>query len=252
MNGEQEKVMAAVRELRTRLGLSQAQFATRIGKSYPSVQRYERGRPPVGRALTPLIELAEAAGHTDLASVFHIAMDHFLSAGISNENVEYQHSEFPKTIICDACKSMLSVAEDLTAKVIELGSVLKSEQVQLLPPPESPINQQQITPQEQECQQRLHALFESGDTEVIDAIDRNLRVFVRNARAAHGKTHKDATPSAERRPGGKVGQPVALANAVDRMESEPGAHEQKAQEFRGRVGKGTKRDTGTTGPRRKD
>lgn len=71
-----------MRELRLALGLSQQQFAERIGKSYGMVQRYEQKKPPLGKALIPLVEMANATGRLDLAEVFRLGMlREFVSPG---------------------------------------------------------------------------------------------------------------------------------------------------------------------------
>lgn len=63
------ELQQAIRELRAQLGLSQQQLAQKIGKSYGIVQRYEQRKPPTGRAILPLLQLAEANGLTDLVNV---------------------------------------------------------------------------------------------------------------------------------------------------------------------------------------
>ena len=66
--------MHAVRELRTALGLSQTEFGRLLGKSLPTVQRWETLRPPDGKALALLEQLATDRNHPELARPFHDAL----------------------------------------------------------------------------------------------------------------------------------------------------------------------------------
>jgi DNA-binding XRE family transcriptional regulator len=64
------KMSSSLKEIRERLGLNQAQLGDRIGRSWQSVQAYERGTrisPPARKAI---IELAEQAGLGDLVDDF--------------------------------------------------------------------------------------------------------------------------------------------------------------------------------------
>ncbi len=62
--------MEAVKALRAATKLNQVAFAASIGRSYPTVQRYENIRPPKGAALKPLIALAESQQRSDLQRIF--------------------------------------------------------------------------------------------------------------------------------------------------------------------------------------
>jgi transcriptional regulator with XRE-family HTH domain len=68
------KLMGAVRELRTALGLSQTEFGLRLGKSLPTIQRWETLRPPDGEALADLERLANDEKHPELAKPFSAAL----------------------------------------------------------------------------------------------------------------------------------------------------------------------------------
>ncbi len=69
-----DDVRLAVKKLRLLLGKTQADFAREIGKSIPTVQRYEGLVPPAGEALVQFMKLADAHGHLDLAAIFQRAI----------------------------------------------------------------------------------------------------------------------------------------------------------------------------------
>ncbi len=78
-------VCLAVRELRSALGLNQTDFGTLIGKSLPTIQRYESDSAPKGDVLTFLLDLAHSKGLTDIAGVFQDARSRELfSAALEN------------------------------------------------------------------------------------------------------------------------------------------------------------------------
>jgi len=64
----------AVRELRTALGESQQAFAYRMKTAIRTIARYETVRPPKGRALAELQQVATDTGHQKLASIFKDAL----------------------------------------------------------------------------------------------------------------------------------------------------------------------------------
>lgn len=67
--------MDAVRSLREEMSLTQAQFATRVGKSVSTVFRYETIRPPSGTVLAALRALAMTIGRHDLGKIFERAYE---------------------------------------------------------------------------------------------------------------------------------------------------------------------------------
>jgi transcriptional regulator with XRE-family HTH domain len=69
-----KRLREAVLGLRNRLGLTQTEFAHRIGKGLATVQRYEGVVPPKGPALVQLMTLASELGETSLAEVFREAV----------------------------------------------------------------------------------------------------------------------------------------------------------------------------------
>jgi transcriptional regulator with XRE-family HTH domain len=70
----EQNVMATVRKTRSAMHLTQTDFAIRLGKSLATVVRYETLRPPKGRTLAKLRELAETNGLSDLAEIFRAAL----------------------------------------------------------------------------------------------------------------------------------------------------------------------------------
>lgn len=64
----------AVRELRTALGESQQAFAYRMKTAIRTIARYETVRPPKGRALAELQQVATDTGHQKLANIFNDAL----------------------------------------------------------------------------------------------------------------------------------------------------------------------------------
>jgi transcriptional regulator with XRE-family HTH domain len=65
----------AVRMLRERLGLTQAQFAKKLGKHTTTVVRYETSRPPTGPILLALADLAREARILALEGCFMASFD---------------------------------------------------------------------------------------------------------------------------------------------------------------------------------
>jgi transcriptional regulator with XRE-family HTH domain len=67
MSTKKQKLMKMVRELRQHLGLTQTEFAEKLGQGMSTIQRYEQLVPPRGRALARIITIAEKAGRHDIA-----------------------------------------------------------------------------------------------------------------------------------------------------------------------------------------
>jgi transcriptional regulator with XRE-family HTH domain len=67
-------VTEAVRLLRRSLGDTQQQFAQRLGMAISTVVRYESTRPPRGKVLAKLYQLAIDNGLSRVASMFHLAL----------------------------------------------------------------------------------------------------------------------------------------------------------------------------------
>jgi transcriptional regulator with XRE-family HTH domain len=70
---KKQKSMKMVRELRQHLGLTQTEFASKLGQGMSTIQRYEQLVPPRGRALAKMIALAEKSGRPDIADVLRSA-----------------------------------------------------------------------------------------------------------------------------------------------------------------------------------
>ena len=87
----------AVRELREALGLTQEQFASKVGKTLGTVQRYEQQRPPQGLALVPFIQLAESINRRDLVATFTAALTEELR-GVMDTLCRYHHTAMDVTV----------------------------------------------------------------------------------------------------------------------------------------------------------
>jgi transcriptional regulator with XRE-family HTH domain len=74
MHDARQKVMNAVRSLRLALRLNQTDFGRRLGKSLPTIQRWETVLPPSGEALVQLMKLALVNKQVDMAEVFEHAI----------------------------------------------------------------------------------------------------------------------------------------------------------------------------------
>lgn len=70
----EQSLMMAIRMLRDAAGLSQLEFAAVLNKSYPTIQRYERVRPPRGFDLMPFLHLARGNNLPDLVEIFKSAI----------------------------------------------------------------------------------------------------------------------------------------------------------------------------------
>lgn len=63
-------LITATKELREAIGITQVQFAVKLGKSYSSIQRYETKEPPPTADLAKLALLAREAKQPRLALLF--------------------------------------------------------------------------------------------------------------------------------------------------------------------------------------
>lgn len=66
-------LMQAIKQFRESLGLTQVQFAVKIGKSYSSVQRYETKEPPPPADLAKFALFAKESSHEDFYRRFAAA-----------------------------------------------------------------------------------------------------------------------------------------------------------------------------------
>jgi len=74
------ELQSTVRKLRVALDQTQEEFAQRLGVTRVTVARYEQSRPPAGKALAALEELAAEHGLDDYATVFRRALTDELGA----------------------------------------------------------------------------------------------------------------------------------------------------------------------------
>src|SRR5579884_1076946 len=70
----QNEVTRAVRHVRDALGLTQQEFASRLGMAISSVVRYELSRPPKGKVLARFRRFAQEHGLDEYADVFRHAL----------------------------------------------------------------------------------------------------------------------------------------------------------------------------------
>jgi transcriptional regulator with XRE-family HTH domain len=68
-------VSQALIELRKLLGETQQQFANRLGTAITTIARYETTRPPRGRVLVRLEQIARSEGHKNCARAFRSALE---------------------------------------------------------------------------------------------------------------------------------------------------------------------------------
>ena len=73
-------LVATVRKLRHAIDDTQQEFAHRLGLSIATAVRYEHNRPPRGKALAKLAEVAAAHGLDEYAAVFRRALSNELGA----------------------------------------------------------------------------------------------------------------------------------------------------------------------------
>jgi transcriptional regulator with XRE-family HTH domain len=70
-----DALVSAVRELRSELGLTQPEFAMRVGLSVRAVAYYEKDRKPSGEILGRFGNIATRHGRNDLAKLFYETLD---------------------------------------------------------------------------------------------------------------------------------------------------------------------------------
>lgn len=68
-------VSQALIELRKLIGETQQQFANRLGTAITTIARYETTRPPRGRVLVRLEQIARSKGHKKCARAFRSALE---------------------------------------------------------------------------------------------------------------------------------------------------------------------------------
>jgi transcriptional regulator with XRE-family HTH domain len=74
----------AIATLRKNLGLTQGEFANRLGLTITSISRYENGRRPTAKVLRKLAEVANDANLKDLAEAFDSIWKNGIAARLSN------------------------------------------------------------------------------------------------------------------------------------------------------------------------
>jgi transcriptional regulator with XRE-family HTH domain len=64
----------SIRGLREEMGLTQPEFANRVGVAIRTIARWEKDQPPHGQALIKLAQLADSRGRKDMAESFVAAL----------------------------------------------------------------------------------------------------------------------------------------------------------------------------------
>ena len=64
----------SIRGLREEMGLTQPEFANRVGVAIRTIARWEKDQPPHGQALIKLAQLADSRGCKDIAGSFVAAL----------------------------------------------------------------------------------------------------------------------------------------------------------------------------------
>jgi transcriptional regulator with XRE-family HTH domain len=80
---QRHSVSEALIELRALLNETQQQFANRLGTAVTTIARYETSRPPKGRVLAQLEQIAQAEGHSVCGDAFRIALEKDLGISVS-------------------------------------------------------------------------------------------------------------------------------------------------------------------------
>jgi transcriptional regulator with XRE-family HTH domain len=86
---------AAVRGLRLALGKTQTEFGTMIGKSLPTIQRYETLVPPKGKTLLKLERLASEKRFDEYARTFREALRRDLGLDLPDMSASAVEVPFP-------------------------------------------------------------------------------------------------------------------------------------------------------------
>jgi transcriptional regulator with XRE-family HTH domain len=100
-----DQVVKAVKDLREHLGLSQQEFANRIGSSIRAVANYEKDRRPTARLLLQLIRLADSENKTVAAAAF---------SGALREELGEDGAGFFSDFVSNAQMEVLGAARDLS------------------------------------------------------------------------------------------------------------------------------------------
>jgi transcriptional regulator with XRE-family HTH domain len=120
---DKNELITAVRTVREALGMSQQAFATRLGVSIRSISHYEADRPPRGRTLVELQQLAKEAGREKEEQLFRLASREELGAivvtGFANQLVP--HTDVERVLVGSVLFLHRSKAHELEkAKLAQL------------------------------------------------------------------------------------------------------------------------------------
>ncbi|MCU1339661.1 MAG: family transcriptional regulator [Bryobacterales bacterium] len=119
------RITAAVKELRKRLGDSQDAFASRLHLSVRAIANYEAGRMPAIAVLVSLMNTADSNGFRDLTTLFQEAVEKELGHGIVRVAPLGSEEEEFSALRC-ILRYEGSMYKELRAKWMELAEPVKA------------------------------------------------------------------------------------------------------------------------------
>jgi transcriptional regulator with XRE-family HTH domain len=113
-------VTEAVRKLRKALGETQQQFAYRMNTAVRTIARYETVRPPQGRVLRQLEEIAMEHDLGHIAEVFHGVLEQEFGLGSSEKTRYYGVAVFGRNQLLDVFDEYVRLANQDGRTVTEV------------------------------------------------------------------------------------------------------------------------------------
>jgi transcriptional regulator with XRE-family HTH domain len=163
----ESELMQAISYLREHLGLTQAQLALKLGKSYASIQRYEQVKPPPADVLVQLMDIAISAGRQDLAGRFREA----ILAGLSPE----------------VRRAISTSTSTHTQPPPPQETHNASAERGLLPP----YLRDTLTGGQRQWHEKLAYILSAGEADAEEAVTRNIDVFYAYCRLRRGDVGDD-------------------------------------------------------------
>jgi transcriptional regulator with XRE-family HTH domain len=114
--------MAAVRQLRECLGMTQAQLAAELGRGMSTIQRWEQVAPPRGRALADLANLARSRGKDKLPGLFETTLSEEMGADNPEDKIIARACETAihhRLLVPAAWKKAVRCLEEVIKELIE-------------------------------------------------------------------------------------------------------------------------------------
>jgi len=148
MAGDRHSVSRALIELRKLLGETQQQFASRLGTAITTIARYETSRPPRGRVLARLEQIARSEGHTNCARTFRSALERELGVRAPTKRVarkgrkemlENPITIYPRDRVLEACDKQVAEINLRGDAVVEIRMEFETDKgridtVYIVPP----------------------------------------------------------------------------------------------------------------------